>query len=168
MEQPPIEIRYSLDRWDILWAQLRLTFRNQVVIALCLFLLGFELFEELSTGHPMFLPIVFSGILLLSVIVLSTSVLVALMNTRGITGEHSIRLSDQGLTESTEFNTSLHRWSGILRVESTKRYLLILLGDFHGHVIPKHAFPSPAAAQEFEQRIRNSISNAKRVASKQT
>lgn len=165
MDKTSIEVRYSLARWDVFWAQLRLTLHNKVVVALCLSLFGIVLFEESSSGHPMYLPVAICGILIVMMIPLVTGAMVALMNTRGVTGEHIIRLSEEGFTESTEFNTSLHRWSGILRVDATKKYLLVFVGDFQAHVIPKRAFPSPAAAQYFEQRIREAI-NARASATK--
>ncbi len=105
------------------------------------------------------------GLLLLNIIGFTIHLL--LIDSRGILGEHTITLSPDGLTESTEFNTGLARWNGIGRIVNTKHYLIVIINDFQGHLIPKRAFASVAAAHEFEQRMRDSIRGAKMKSTKQ-
>jgi hypothetical protein len=58
-------------------------------------------------------------------------------NNKGIIGVHEMALSDECLTEKTEFNDSKIRWNSIFRIESTAEHTFIYTGDITAYVIPQ-------------------------------
>ena len=171
MEHAPISIRFNITRMDLFRLQFRSLLRNRfnlVVGLVCLTSLGSTLSgtvaapERSALFHIFFLGVwllpaaVFFGLLM----VLVAACLAGLGDHRGSLGEHTISLEPDGLTDRTDLNTCFFRWAGIARVESTTRYLLVFLNDFQCCLIPKRAFASLLAAQEFEQRLREHICTA--------
>ena len=68
---------------------------------------------------------------------------------QGVLGQHELEMRDEGLIERTEFNESLHRWTGFHRVVSSGGYLYIYVTDRNVHVVPKRSFPSEGAVMLF-------------------
>lgn len=171
MEPAPISVRFFITRMDLFRLQLRALTRHRFVLVVglvCLTSLGSTLVGTVATPersavfYLFFLGVwlvpaaLFFGLLL----VLVAACQAGLGDHSGSLGEHAISFEPDGLADCTEFSTSLHRWAGIARVESTTRYLLVFVNDFQCHLIPKRAFASPLAAQEFEQRVRDHIRTA--------
>lgn len=67
----------------------------------------------------------------------------------GILGEHTITLTPEALRERTAVNDATAAWRGICRIDATASHLFIYLQPEMAHVIPRRAFPTPAAAEEF-------------------
>jgi hypothetical protein len=61
---------------------------------------------------------------------------------------------DEGLRHRTPHREGVTRWSGILRVDETERYLFLMFDRAAGYAIPKRAFASPADAASFSNRVR--------------
>lgn len=55
---------------------------------------------------------------------------------RGVLGEHTLEIADEGLIETTEYNTSLHRWSGFHKLKQSHGFLWIYVTDTKAHVVP--------------------------------
>lgn len=58
---------------------------------------------------------------------------------RGVLGEHRFVLSNDGLSESTDVNETLHKWAGITRVWSRFGYTFVQISPALAHVIPASA-----------------------------
>lgn len=56
--------------------------------------------------------------------------------------EHTVTLSEEGLTEETAYNVTLQKWKGVQRLLRTREYLFIYVSDLMAHVIPRKAFGS--------------------------
>jgi hypothetical protein len=67
----------------------------------------------------------------------------------GILGEHTITLTPEALRERTAVNEGTAAWKGIYRIDANASYLFIYLQPEMAHVIPRRAFPTPEAAEEF-------------------
>jgi hypothetical protein len=73
----------------------------------------------------------------------------------GVLGEHKICLTEEILIESTSVNESHQKWTGIEGVYENENYILIMVGNQHGHIIPKRAFVSSDAAKQFYNQARS-------------
>lgn len=69
-------------------------------------------------------------------------------NRKGITGEHSIEISEEGLREKTTVNDSFSTWESVTKLDQDKKYLFIFLGH-EVYTIPKSAFTSIEEADAF-------------------
>jgi len=56
---------------------------------------------------------------------------------KGVFGKHTLSITDEGLLEETEVNTSLQKWNGILKTAQTKRYYYIHASENAAHLVPK-------------------------------
>lgn len=72
---------------------------------------------------------------------------------RGVVGQHTLEITERGLSERTEYNESLARWASVRRIHSTRRYLYIYVGDFNLHSVPKRCFAREQIAG-FEAELR--------------
>jgi hypothetical protein len=73
-------------------------------------------------------------------------------NTAGLQGilcEHTISIDPDGLSESTAVNQSRSSWHGIHRIDASPHHLFIFIQPNMAHTIPRNAFPSPDAANQF-------------------
>jgi hypothetical protein len=73
----------------------------------------------------------------------------------GLLGEHTIKLSDEGITESTSVNEGIYNWDGIRSIEQNERYIFIFLNQTMAHIIPKRAFVDPESASLFLQEVQS-------------
>ena len=67
----------------------------------------------------------------------------------GIVGKHTIRLETGGCRETTDVSESFHAWRGIDIIDADARYVYIFLHGASGYIIPRRAFPSIAASDDF-------------------
>jgi hypothetical protein len=70
----------------------------------------------------------------------------------GILGDHQISISSEGMVETTAVSENRYRWAGVPRIERTATHLFLWMNDISAHIVPLSAFPSAAAASEFELR----------------
>ena len=75
----------------------------------------------------------------------------------GILGKHTFRISDEGIWESTEHNNNLTKWSGILSVETTNKFIFIFVDTHMAHIIPKRYFNSEDDSNYFINFVINII-----------
>lgn len=108
--------------------------------------------------------VVFVGLVIGGMICLTTLfALLAIYSGKhqGLVGEHILEIHDEGLFERTEFNQSVHRWSGFAKVLQTRKLLLIYVTDALVHVVPMRAFPSKQQARAFVEEIEKRVKIAK-------
>ena len=67
---------------------------------------------------------------------------------KGVLGEHTIKIDQDGLTETTEFNESRTKWTGMDAVQEDRDYIFIRPAG-QVHTIPKRAFPEEEGAKQF-------------------
>jgi hypothetical protein len=172
METSAPSVRFTIKKGDLFRLQLRAVLSNRIIwglylISLCIFvngLLSAPGFQERSVVFRVFFGF-FGAVLftvpfcLLQLLVVANAVF--WKKHQGLIGEHTITLTPEGLEESTSFNSGLHRWTGILRVVSTRLYLLIYINEYMVHTIPKRAFSSVTDAENFEQCIRQAMAESK-------
>jgi hypothetical protein len=70
-------------------------------------------------------------------------------NNKGVITQHRIKLLEDNIVEETSVNTTTSAWSGIARVTQNRDYVMIYVSQHGAHIIPKKAFESNVAAQEF-------------------
>jgi hypothetical protein len=157
-------VRYSLRRGDILRWQFRLLLRNRLLLGfglgLSLLLVWNDLrspaFAAYSVGFKVFYAVFFPltmFALVGSVTMLLMVCMVMFKTYRGLLGEHELEIREQGLVERTEFNESLHRWSGFHKVVRTTRYLYIYVTDNQVHIVPRRCFVSEQEEQAFRDEL---------------
>jgi hypothetical protein len=158
-------ICFSLDRWDVFRCRLWIMAYNRFLIILSLGLsLGIPLLNlrdpeiaSRSVGFRLFYIVVFTTGLTFGIMValqvLVQLVWLMLQKNRGVLGAHELEIHDQGLTERTDVNESMHRWSGFHKVSSTRRYLFVYVTENIMHYIPKRCFPSSGEAKKFKDEI---------------
>jgi hypothetical protein len=89
------------------------------------------------------------GCFLFGVVVMVLGMALFARADRGLLGEHTFRITDQGLVESTKVNESLIKWGGVRSLKRTRRYIHIRVTTAMFHTIPRRHFPDAAADDEF-------------------
>ncbi|GAA5444354.1 hypothetical protein Misp06_02540 [Microbulbifer sp. NBRC 101763] len=67
----------------------------------------------------------------------------------GVLGKHEYVITEEGLSESTEANEALIKWSGIDDVKINKNYILVRVNQYLFHMLPRRSFSSLAKYEEF-------------------
>ena len=76
---------------------------------------------------------------------------------KGVLGEHTLEITDDGLIETTEYNRSLHRWAGIHKVTESRRFLWIYVTDTLAHIVPRRRPLIEGDLRLFEDQMRTTI-----------
>ena len=79
---------------------------------------------------------------------------------KGLLGGHTITITEEGLTETTEVNESRSSWEGIEKIEENEQYIFIYISAYQAHVIPKCAFASEKGEREFIEQARFYLSGS--------
>jgi hypothetical protein len=80
----------------------------------------------------------------------------------GIVGQHTLKLTEQGLEERTEFDRSSHDWRTIVELRRSRFGLLLRIAGGRFHFIPRDAFTSTAEFDAFHQdamRLRSAVTH---------
>lgn len=80
---------------------------------------------------------------------------------RGVLGEHTLEITEEGLVESTEVNRSLANWRTLFRIKETGRYAYIYISEGQAHVIPKARPALEGSVAEFLTTLRATIQNVR-------
>jgi hypothetical protein len=167
-----MQLQYGLTRWDLLVGGMRgLFFLRSIVLLVvvlivsvwCLIFFSVQRFEAANT----IVSIVFATLhtigasaagMFCAFLVIATSAY--FRNDKGVLGEHTLEITDEGLVESTEVNTTLHKWNSMFRIRRTGSYILIFVAEGVGHIVPLKQLPNDGSVEEFivelESRIRHS------------
>jgi YcxB-like protein len=82
----------------------------------------------------------------------------------GLTGEHTITLSPDGLQERTRVNDSITDWAGLHSIDASQSHIFIYTQPAMAHIIPRRAFPSERDADEFLNTARQYFEEAREQA----
>ena len=161
-------IHYSLTRKDLFKCQVYGTAHNRLLhglICLCL-LLTFWVGSRPAEGRQDPLPVRLAGGMVAALLALAVATLMAVAflalsvwtgKHKGILGDHTLTLTEEGLASKSPTSESLLNWAGIHRVVSTKGYVFIYVSELQIKMIPKRAFHSADEAVAVERQIRNRL-----------
>jgi hypothetical protein len=160
-----MQIRYSLNRWDLLRVNARSALHNRMIIliwvgiSLLLALNSFNRSTALAHGFGVSLITVLIVALaiftlMLGATLLLTSLIVAGRKHTGVLGEHTLRVTEEGLVEKTEHNESLNRWSAYHRTVKSGAYLFLYVTEGMAHVVPLRRPLIEGDFAEFEAALR--------------
>jgi hypothetical protein len=74
--------------------------------------------------------------------------------TKGITGEHELEISSDGVHERTSVNDRRDRWASVDRIVEDDCYIFICLQATMAHIIPKSSFATLDQASVFMNEAR--------------
>jgi hypothetical protein len=164
-----MKITYSITKWDVYFATLRISWKNRVirvVILLLLSFVGWSSFKnpgiadrsiELRVISALVAATVFGCIFVLGSCILQAA-MVAARKYQGVCGVHTLEIADVGLIEKTEFNETVSKWRGFRATEITGRYIYVRPTDTTYYQIPKRDL-SKSDVEQFVQgvgvRLRN-------------
>jgi hypothetical protein len=161
----PADIRsitYELTRWDLFQNHSTILFRNRLLqVVILLAIVGTELVVLRGySGAPLnfLLNASFSAIcnllgwLAVTLLLLSLAISFVFKQ-RGVVGEHTLEITERGLSERTNYNENLSKWPSIRRLHSTRSYLYIYVSDFNFLSVPKRCFDKQIIAG-FEAELR--------------
>lgn len=83
---------------------------------------------------------------------------------KGVLGEHTLEITDEGLIESTDVNRSLSTWGSSFRIRETARYAFIFVSEGIAHVVPLSRPPLEGSVREFLEELRSRIRKAQQSA----
>ena len=169
-------VRYSLTRMDLFRSYLYVTNRIRVfhvfiVVAglgmawgICNDIPALATWSLYSITFRILCSIIFTVLLFCVTKIVSMAMLALIImrsKNRGVIGEHELEIRDVGLIERTEFNESLHRWTGLHKIVMRRRYLYIYVTELQVHVVPRRCFASEQAARGFRDEIERRVNAAK-------
>ena len=141
-----MKIRYSNTRFDVFQGKLFLTTYNRglrLIESVIIVVLGWMLwrgsdstYSVASRAFTVGLCLLFVVCVVLAARVLLVAVSVFLEKNKGLIGEHSLELKDEGLEERTEYNTSLHKWVSPMKIRTAGNCRLLYVTDNSAHIIP--------------------------------
>lgn len=164
-----MKLRYTLTRWDLFRAQLRgFMCNNRALLWLMLIAAVYMFYTSMtdSSAVDRSLAVKLISAFLMVIVVLGAAFLagmsVVVLNLflskgKGVLGEHTLEVTEEGLEERTEFNVSLQRWNGIPKVQKMGLSYLIFITDASAHVIPPPSGILEGDAEQFIATVRSKI-----------
>jgi len=161
--RPVRSITYELSRWDLFVSWLTIFLRNrmiQVFVAVAIFVNMVMVLGPRIRSRPLLLTAVeAAGVVAVFLTGLAAcQTLMGLASSfigrqRGVVGEHTLEITEQGLVERTAFNEALHKWPSVSRVLSLCGHLYIYVGDTNFHQVPMSRVPAQEL-RDFEAELR--------------
>jgi YcxB-like protein len=174
--QPPpgeahLTIQYELRKTDLFAVNLAVVFRNRMLMLLMAVLPIPLIWSTLSGPEAKALPVavqvamavlIFLAFLIIYLVFMALLILanISFRKHRGVLGQHTLQITDEGLIERTEFNEALHKWAGMHKIISGRKYLYIYFTEFQAHTVPKRYFTSHGI-EGFEGELRKRMTNAR-------
>jgi hypothetical protein len=161
---PDLEITYRLEIRDLRTAYqylYKINRTNQLVRIAAYTICTIIVIQNLMVLEGDLLSKVISGLIALGIFWFSFQVLTRLITflsiqtmlpkdkSSGVLGDHRIQISSEHLFESTRVNQTYHQWVSVKQIRHLPKHLLILFKNNHFHIIPKQAFATPDACQQF-------------------
>ncbi|MEO7098852.1 MAG: YcxB family protein [Luteolibacter sp.] len=157
-------IHYINTRSDLFLLYFRILVRSRMLLVLWAVFMGLDGFTAFrDAGIPnqnlaqqitaAFWAVSMTGVF---VIGLPTAVVICmafLRKNKGTLCEHRLSISEAGLTESTEYNESLNRWSGYHKTVITKNYIFLYVSEGLCHIVPKKRPLLGGDLKEFEAAL---------------
>lgn len=115
----------------------------------------FHLFVYLITA--IFCAIIYSLVFIVLMYFLTLWVKRQPSKNGSILGHKRFLLTDDGIREESESNTTEYKWNGIKSVESNEKYIFIFVDKMAGYIIPKRYFENEAEQITFIALIQSKI-----------
>jgi hypothetical protein len=154
----PVEITYSLDREDF-WGFQRYTllnvqpFKRNMIVNMVIQYLVFAVIGILlraGTGEVIGLTLIGGSAGVAELWWSSRRNSIRLLDGKpGLLGEHTIRISEEGVRERTAVSDGLITWAGIRRVVEGTTHIYLFIEAHMAFVIPKRAFRDEDEAKRF-------------------
>jgi len=165
-----MQIRYSITRWDIFVSSLRaVLFQRSSLMGVfapgaflaCLSFFGggAERPMQVRVLAALFVMLV-AVALMVAFLTISLGLLVVFRKHRGGLGEHILELADDGLRESTRYNSTLHTWDGLLKVRRSGTYGYIFFTESLAHVVPMEPGRANGDPEEFLKEVQRRMKTA--------
>ena len=163
-----MRLRYTLTRWDLFRAGLRGLVGQRVLLIVAVPLLVFVWWSSFTYDENRSLPLpvritvaTLSSATCAGVGVLAGVLILAAQSffrrDRGVLGEHTLEITEEGLVESTDVNRSLANWRTLFRIRERGRYAYVYISDGNAHVIPKARRPLEGSVAEFLTELQATI-----------
>lgn len=152
-----MEITVHINRLDVIRSALFVMPRHRAILTLVgLATLGMFISgavsrppDNLTDWFVLVLVGLVGGIFVILVTLASTVFVALFVEGRGVLGENTITISEQGVREKTAYNESFHKWSGIYAVNKSRNYIYLRVTTGGFYPIPRRSFDSNAAFEEF-------------------
>jgi hypothetical protein len=166
-----MKIRFSLTRFDLFKARTAtLMFDRplQIVLLLIAAFSGVSGFTaEAVAGKSVGYRVFYAGIETLFVIgfgFFGATLLIVLQcytgQAKGVVGEHTLEVTNEGLLETTDYHTLLHRWSGFHKMKQSIGFLWIYVTDTGAHIVPLKRPLKEGDLLLFVDHVRSKVKNA--------
>ena len=163
-----MRLRYKLTRLDLFIVSFQVLLFQPVFLIVVISILAFAWWNTFAsaeiTGYSLQVRIIAAMLsvaqvtgacLLVGTLMIATKTF--LCKDKGVIGEHTLEITDEGLVESTEVNRSLSNWSAPFRIREMRRYVYIYISSGSAHVVPKTKPPLEGSVAEFIAELRSRI-----------
>ncbi|HSY17340.1 MAG TPA: YcxB family protein [Candidatus Acidoferrales bacterium] len=168
---PRLSITYTVTRSDMLCWHFYVLCRNRILIVLVTAVSLFVAWRDLQMPEmakfslaPKILYALFITALMFGFVGCATMATMWLSTRfkklKGVLGEHTLEIRDDGLAERTAVNESLIRWAGIHKLVHTRRHLIIYVTETNAYLVPRKYFASPQDENQFRAEIEKRIQSA--------
>ena len=159
---------YTLNRGDLVWAGSRALFHQRGMLLIAIALTAFVWWSTFTYDQNRDLPIIARVITATVTAIICNGFGIAagvacvatnyfLRKDRGVLGEHTLEITDDGLVESTEVNRALHNWRTAFRILETQHYIYVYVTATNVHIIPKNRLPIEGSINDFLAALRARI-----------
>jgi len=147
-----MRIRYLVTRMDLLQGRMWAVYSSRLLrgfyLLLAVLVVFLSLHDKAVQEHGAAYQAVYVAIELffilggsLMILVIFSAIQAFTTNGKGLIGEHTLRLTDEGLEETTAYNTSLNRWTGYHRTKKRGSIYLLYITESSAHIVPTKRAP---------------------------
>ena len=170
-----MRLRYTLSRCDLFRAGARAMLRQRFLLIILIPILTFVWWSTFTwdENRGETLPLRITVATLAAGMCAGTGILAGVLmvaaqsflrRDKGVVGEHTLEITDDGLIESTEVNRSLANWRTSFRIRESKRYAHIYTSLGSAHVVPKAKPPLEGSVVEFLGELKARIKTSQQGA----
>jgi hypothetical protein len=163
-----MRLEYSLTRFDLFRTGARALLRNRIFWCMAIPLLTITWWSSFNypetRGQSLTARAIGatgSAVACALVGLLGGSAFIALQSLlrkdRGVLGKHTLDITEGGLLEATDVNSSLHKWGTTFRIRETTNCAYIYVSDTNVHIVPKTRCSSESSVEEFLIELRTRI-----------
>ena len=163
-----MRLRYKLTRLDLFIVSFQVLLFQPVFLIVVISILAFAWWNTFAsaeiTGYSLPVRIIaamFSAAQAAGAGLLAGILIIAaksfMRKDKGVIGEHTLEITDEGLVESTEVNRSLSNWRTPFRIREMRRYVYIYISSVSAHAVPKTKQPLEGSVAEFITELRSRI-----------
>ena len=160
-------VQTKISRIDLLRMQLYLLFRisaNFYFFLLLWTLMAFSTWSALEehgvVAYLLTVTIIAIGAFFGAIVFCGILQLIFASEKHGFIGPHQFEIRPDGFSETTKGTTTVTNWAGVQRLFRFRSYLFLMISTFRVHIIPRRAFESEEAFQNFADSIESHMGGA--------